>query len=393
MQGADGKPFQLRCASFWIINKLTRSNVELALDNIKAKGFNAAIVEGIVSDPAHPDYGPANAYGEEPFTDTSFTPNEKYWKNFDYLVYAARTRGIVLINEPLYWGFNDGEDGWADYVRAAGSTLTENYGKFLGQRYRNAPNLIWSNGGDHVPSSGDLPLATAFANGILSEDPYHLFTAHTARNNSGRVFGSYITLNSSYVDTANLSDRVLNDYNSSPTLPTWMIEARYKGSFPGQPTMTDKQLRGQAWQALLQGACGHAYGHHTVWQFNSGWESALDDSSAVQMKYLHAFMDRIAWSKLVPDQSNTMVTAGRGTIGTEDYVAAARSLDGRLGLLYAPSGQSVEIAASTFASTVRLTWVDPATGEEESGGTFANSGSQTIDPPGTSDMVGFLEAA
>ena len=66
------------------------------------------------------------------------------------------------------------------------------------------------------------------------------------------------------------------------------------------------------------------------------------------------------------------MTAGRGTELTDDtrmdvldndYVTAARTSDGRLAVVYVPSGRTITIDRTTLADNVNATWVDPASAQ------------------------------
>lgn len=385
----NGRPFQIRGCSGWCAAvQLTRPQVDAYLDDRKARGFNSILIEVIESGTFG---GPSNAYSASPFVGSDFTVrNEAYWQHIDYIVTAARQRGMVVQMSALYLGASGGSEGWYSEAVSQGTSAVQNYGAFLGARYKNARNIIWVNGGDYRPPT--LAIPNALVTGVQSAGDTHLWTTHWARNSTG-TDGSpiWLTLNCSYTSDDNVASRVLSDYQTDTTLPTLLFEAHYEGSFDTSPTLTAKQCRIQSWHADLSGACGSNYGHHTVWQFISGWESALNSAGAQSMAHKHAFFERIRWWSLVPDASSAMVTAGRGTLTSASYVAAARSADGQLGVAYIPNGGSIDIDLSTFSGPVKATWMDAATGVYTPAGSFANSGTQSFDPTGTADAALLLE--
>jgi hypothetical protein len=389
----DGTPFQLRGDAPWTATvQLTREQVTSYLDNRKAKGFNAILVE--VIERKFGAAAPANAYGDAPFVNGDFSqPNEAYWRHVDYLIAEAGSRGIFVLMCALYLGSGGGDEGWYAAATAAGAMAIERYGAFLGQRYRSADNIIWINGGDYRPSTPVIP--DALAKGILSQDQRHLFSAHWARSSSGREGSpSWLTLNSTYTDQANVSERVLADYRALPALPTFLIESHYEGSFQGGPTLDASGVRQEAWQAILAGGCGHVYGNHTVWQFGSGWQAALDSPGAASMRYLHDFFAARPWWKLVPDYDSLLVTGGRGTIGTTTYVTAAASVDGTWAVAYIFDGRQINVDLARLASPVSARWFDPSSGtySDIAGSPFESGGQQALDPPGASEAVLLLEA-
>lgn len=364
---SDGAPFQIRGASPWMLVQMSREDVVTALDGLKAKRFNAAIMESAIAPGV--TYGPAQAYGLTPFSDSVFTPNEAFWQHVDFILREAATRGIVILLAYLYLGFGGASnDGWMSYATTAGATACTNYGAFLGARYRNAQNLIWVAGGDHVP--GDLTIPNALATGIQSQDTTHLITGHTARNGNARAaFGSYISLGASYTQYDNVASGVISDYQSSPTLPLFLLEGHYEGDGTAfsSPNLSATDVRCQAWQAYLQGIGGALFGNHTVWPFATGWQTALNSDGANHMAQLHAIMDAIPWHTLVPDASSALVTSGRGTLASTSYVAAALSSDASIGLIYLPAGAGnidVDLSQMQGSGSVECTWIDPTTGAE-----------------------------
>ena len=73
----------------------------------------------------------------------------------------------------------------------------------------------------------------------------------------------------------------------------------------------------------------------------------------------------------MPDTANELVTAGRGTELTtddpkdvleNDYVTAARTPDGRLAVVYLPTGRTISVNGSAMAAGTRAAWIDPTSG-------------------------------
>ena len=63
-----------------------------------------------------------------------------------------------------------------------------------------------------------------------------------------------------------------------------------------------------------------------------------------------------------------MITAGygafrdSGTVNESDYVAAARTPDGGLGIAYLPTPRTVEVDLRVFRGPVKAQWYDPTSG-------------------------------
>src|SRR5262245_42639900 len=69
------------------------------------------------------------------------------------------------------------------------------YGKFVGARYHDMPNILWVEGGDHTPSTSGSPsemdLVNALAAGIQEGDAgIHLHTAHWSSETLGSAVAS-----------------------------------------------------------------------------------------------------------------------------------------------------------------------------------------------------------
>jgi hypothetical protein len=388
-----GAPFQLRADAPWTLAvQLTREDVTKYFDDRQAKHFNSALLELI--EPKFGDKAPANIYGDLPFVGDDFgAPNEAYWKHVDYIVEAAKAHHIVVLMSPLYLGYAGGDEGWYVKATAAGAPTIQKYGAFVGARYQATDNIIWVNGGDFRPPTLEIP--DALAAGILSVDKRHLLTTHWGRNSAGTDGSpSWLTLNSSYTDQANTSSLVLAAYQAKPTLPTFVIESRYEGTYDGQPALTVKDVRGEAWQGVLSGACGYTFGNHVIWPFDPGWQTALNSAGAQSMQYLFDFFEGINWWTLVPSADGSLVTAGQQASGTINFAAASAASDGSLAVVYVPDGREISVSMAKFRSAVRARWFDPGSGKYSgvAGSPFAPSGVQKLDAPGAADSVLLLEA-
>ena len=84
----------------------------------------------------------ANANGDKPWlNDDPRTPNDAYFRHVDALVEFANQQGLVLAMLPT-WGY------YVNDVPVIDAAKARAYGRWLGARYKSAPNVIWVNGGD-----------------------------------------------------------------------------------------------------------------------------------------------------------------------------------------------------------------------------------------------------
>ena len=99
------------------------------------------------------------------------------------------------------------------------------------------------------------------------------------------------------------------------------------------------------------------------------------------------------WYNLVPDQSHTVVTAGYGTfsssgsLGSNDYLTAARTPDGSLVMAYMPTIRTITVDMSKLSGAATAQWYDPTNGTYTAiaGSPFANTGAKQFTPPGSNN--------
>src|SRR5262249_44466927 len=98
------------------------------------------------------------------------TPNPVYWQNIHNIVAAAGSYGIEIILD-VYDNYNP----WFTTGNSPNSIakLTA-YGQFLGNEFKDLPNIIWMWGNDYSENSaGDADLA-AVIQGIRQNDNIHI---------------------------------------------------------------------------------------------------------------------------------------------------------------------------------------------------------------------------
>jgi hypothetical protein len=125
----------------------------------------------------------------------------------------------------------------------------------------------------------------------------------------------------------------------------------------------------------------------------------LASPGAIQLSYLGSFFSSLQWWKLVPDQTNVFVTAGKGTafnncgiadpsgtVAADGYSTASITADKTLGVVYIPTGNTITANMGAFAAgfKVNARWFDPTNGTYRpvTGSPFEATGSQVLAPPG-----------
>ncbi len=384
LEDQTGEPFLINGDTPWsLIVGLTKAEAELYLEDRRARGFNAIIVELIENEFG----GPANRDGDLPFTTPGdfTTPNEAYFAHADWVIDKAAEKGLLVVLTPAYLGFGCGSQGWCQEMLASSDADLEAYGAWVATRYRDFDNVLWMHGGDTNASEyGAQGKVDAIVNGILSVETEKLHTSHCDRQRSAVdcYDEPWLQVNNTYSDCNSSAARTRDDYNRQPS-PFFYSEGTYDGE-----GASDRCLRSQAYWSILGGSTGHFYGNNPIWLFDPGWQSDLDTTGAQSMMHLAALFASRPWYDLVPDYNEVFVSGDRRSINGSGYVAAARSADGGLIMVYMPQQRTVTIdMASVSGSQARAWWFDPSDGSNTDLGTFATSGSSDFTPPSGGDWI------
>jgi hypothetical protein len=388
---------------------LSEADAGAYISDRSAYGFNTLLIDVICNTYT---FGPANASllnGTLPFTNTIngtglydlTTHNEAYFAYLDQIINLAATNGIEVMLDPIETG------GWLTTMLANGTNNCRAYGQYLGNRYKNFPNIIWSSGNDYQNWStpANDAVVTAVALGIEDEDTNHLQTIELGYYLSSSLddpnWAPIVGLNATYTYSPTYAE-VLHAYNQSNGIPTFVIEANYEyetnPNTDGGPT---RNLRMQEYWTMLSGASGQLYGNYYAVRFPSGWQNHLDSPGVVQLDYTADLFGSRAWYNLVPDQNHTFVTLGYGSFmnGTSgngsggganllftgnNYVTAAVTPDGSLGMAYVPQGGTITVAMTNLQNNIIARWFDPSdnTFTTIAGSPFPNTGTQTFTSPG-----------
>ena len=388
LEDQDGVPFLIVGEAAWsLAAQLNPSEVVKYLDDRKAKGFSAILVNAIEHKfSSHP---PFNYSNDQPFTYGSFdwsVRNENYWSYLDYVLNEAQNRSILVFLFPAYLGIDCGSEGWCAEMLSQSVAAMTDYGKWLGNRYRNQGNIIWVHGGDANASDypGAYDRVAALANGIRNTDSVHLHTAHGGLENSALDdYSALIDLNSTY-SYANVNERIKNDYQRTDALPFTYIEGLYENEHSS--TLLD--LQRQAFTAYLGGALlGHFFGNCPIWLFGSDpgwcgmsdWQGQLDSAGSTAMANIGRLLRSRKWWKFAPDYANTVVTSGKES-GTS-YKAAARASDGETIMIWFPAKSKATIDLSQIsADTANAYWWNPSNNTSTLIGAYATDGLHEFSP-------------
>lgn len=405
----DGKPFFWLGDTGWLLlGRLDRAETERYLARRAAQGFNVIQVMVLHTDqqtnryaaPAMLDKDPARPR-VTPGKDPARADEYDYWDHLDWVVDRAAAHGLYVGLVPI-WG-TIVVDSQLPPERATA------YGKFLGERYRAKPNIVWLNGGD-TPGEKNAAIWEALGAAIKAADPGHLMTFHPiGRTDSAWYyhrapwldFNMFQSGHKSYAQDekgARAEDNwryVEEDLARPPLKPTIDGEPSYENiphglHDPAAPRWKAADVRRYAWWGVFGGAFGHTYGSNDVMQmFVPGkdkpaytadlhWEKALEQEGAGQMHHLRDLMLSRPFFERVPDQQ---LIAGQNGTGYERVIATRGKA---YAMAYSYTGRPFRIRMGLIAGKkVLAAWFDPRTGVTKSIGTFANTGERLFTPPGT----------
>jgi hypothetical protein len=316
---------------------------------------------------------------------------------------------------------------WHDKVRDGKPLFTgenaEVYGEWLGKRYRDK-GLIWILGGDRsVDTDEQKEIIRAMARGLRKGDGgAHLMTFHppggagSAQWLHGEEWLDFnMRQNGHGAEFTGRYDKTRADYDRVPTKPVIDGEPIYEGhpiSFNaknlGHSVAAD--LRRPLYWDLFSGACGHTYGHHSIWQFWKTdappvndplmpWSAALAEPGADQMIHARRLIESRPVLARVPDDSVVVTDRVPTAVpGAGRYrFAATRDAAGSYAMVYAPVGRAFKVRMDRLTGeTVRAWWFNPRDGSATVIGDFVNKGEREFSPPSPgehSDWVLVLDDA
>lgn len=420
------KPFLWLGDTAWLLfEKLDREQSQLYLKNRQAKGFN--VIQATL---VHTLPGAAPAGRDESgcaLQDGDFArpnPEGGFWRHVDRVVDLAGELGLYMGLLP-YWGS----------MVKQGRLTTDNaeaYGSFLAERYGKRANIIWIMGGDIRGSEG-YEVWMKLARTIKRHCPDRLMGFHPFGRTSSSLwfneaewldFNMFQSGHRRY-DQASLGawdDNAVKeawfgednwkyaarDYAASVKRPTLDGEPSYEQipqglHDPGQPRWQDRDVRRYAYWSMLEGACGHTYGHNAVMQFhqegdgvgnysvNAYWHEAIHDPGSGQMGHFADLMRSVDFSGGSPAQQ---LLAGPQK---EGYARISAFAGKSFSLFYSYLGEGFEVKLpATGWPSAQAWWFDPAAGVYSYQGDFQCDRTKRFSPPrkpsGHNDWVLLLRA-
>jgi hypothetical protein len=416
----SGQPFFWLGDTAWeLFHRLNREEAVQYLDDRAAKGFT--VIQAVAL--AELDgLNTPNPYGHRPLLDNDPTkpdvkdgPDNDYWDHVDFIVREANRRGMYIGLLPT-WG-----DKWNKKWGVGPEIFTpqnaEAYGRWLGQRYRDA-GLVWILGGDRpIENDTHREIIRAMARGLCAgHGGAHLITFHPmGGQGSAQYFHEEDWLdfnmrqNGHNLEFTGRYDQTRKDYDRTPVKPVLDGEPVYEDhpvafapDQQGHSVAAD--VRRPLYWNLFSGAFGHTYGHHSVWQMWAPgrepinrplmpWYEAIRQPGAGQMQHAkHLLLSRPFLTR-VPDDSVIVTDRVPSSVpGAGRYrFVATRDTEGTYAMVYAPVGRAFKVRMDVIrGAPVRAWWFNPRDGKATAIGTFENQGVREFTPPDPGELLDWV---
>ena len=398
----SGDPFFYLGDTAWeLFHRLSKEDAEVYLQNRSSKGFT--VIQAVILAQMNGLTDP-NANGDLPLLDQDpDKPNDAYFQQVDWVVEKANELGLVIGMLPTwgsYWSSTNGNSLLFTPENA------RSFARYLGRRYQDHENIIWILGGDeNINNPQERAIIEAMAEGISAGDGgKHLITFHPRGPGMSSDYfheADWLDFNM-YQSSHGATDHdnglyAAHDYQLTPVKPTLDGEPRYelipvgfynKGASP-MNLFTDYDCRQAAYWSVLAGACGHTYGHNSIWQMWSPgknpvldaripWNEAIDHPGSWQMKHLRALFEARSFHLLKPDQS--VIVSGPSSGAAK--IRAGVAEDGSFAIVYSPMGESFTVDQSKITGVkLKGIWFDPRYGISHVIHSGNTHGIQTYTPP------------
>ena len=381
----NGTPFFWLGNTSWLLpERLNRDEVEYFLAKEREEGYNVEQIQVLIAIPTYNIYG--QQANDETFDFTKFSKAGVYgyWEHLDYIVDMAAANGIYIAMDCI----------WGSQISKMDVKKATSYGKFLGERYKNKPNIIWMIGGDIMGDKGTESW-DALARAIKKADPNHVMTFHPRGRTTSAWwyndrewldFNMFQSGHRRYGQRNGDGDYTIKDnteednwryvdmsFEKSPIKPVIDGEPSYEDIPQGlhdfsAPRWQDYDVRWYAYWAVFAGCFGHTYGHNSIMQFmrpgvlasfgaEKAWWDAMKDPGYQQMKYLKWLMLAFPFTERIGDQS--IIAGNNGE--RYDYVIATRGKDYLLAYNY--SGKPMKVDLTKITGNKKNVWLmNPANG-------------------------------
>lgn len=377
----NGTPFFWLGDTGWLLpERLDRDEAAYYLQCCKKSGYNVVQVQTINGVPAMNVYGQYSMLDGFNFKNIDKAGVYGYWDHMDYIIETAEQNGIYIGMVCIWGGLVKKDLMNVEQAKA--------YGKFLAERYKDSPNIVWMIGGD-IRGDVKTEVWEALARTIRSIDKNHLMTFHpfgrtvstTWFNDAEWLdFNMFQSGHRRYGQLKGDGDFTILRSNTEednwrfveyslaqePMKPVIDSEPSYEGipqglHDPAEIRWKDHDVRRYAYWSVFAGSFGHTYGNISIMQFyrpglspgygaKKAWWDALNDPGFNQMKYLKRLILAFPFFERIPDQ--TVIVGQNGE--RYDRVIATRGKD--YILVYNYTGRPMQIDLSKISGAKKKVW-------------------------------------
>jgi hypothetical protein len=376
---AHKQPFFWLGDTAWeLLHRLDLEESRYYFEDRKSKGFN--VIQTVIL--AELDgLNTPNAYREKPLINNDPTkPNEAYFNHVDAVVQLAGQLGIYLGLLPT-WGDKYNKK-WGIGPEVFTPDNAEIFGRFLGNRYKDAPNIVWVLGGDRIPDDEeDYLINCRMAKSLRSSGGGHLISLHPMGGHiASDIFGQEAWLDIDMFQSRHqkgfkefkLTRKAIKN---RPKRPVIDAEPGYE-NIPNLlnklqlQRLNDYDIRKAAYWNMLCGAAGHTYGCNELWQIYSEdkralhgahlhWREALTLPGATQMGYMKRFFESLPWQTLKPSQE---LLAGFNWKNRR-HITVMADMEMIILVAYSPAGRTIRWAPKILkCRNFNAYWFDPTCG-------------------------------
>lgn len=309
--------------------------------------------------------------------------NPAFFQRMDKYVDAINDAGLLAVPVVL-WAIR-GDDN-------PGYTLPESekivLAEYMVARY-GAHQVLWFLGGDGRYNGDKADTWKRIGRAVFHEGQQRLATMHVCgkswvgdefRNEPWFHFISYQSGHGDDEKTFHWLNQgpPAKEWNKKPIRPVINTEPNYEA----HNGYTYKRVHGNHsvrrasyWSLLVSPTAGVTYGGQGIWGWHtkvqapadhirtglgSPWQVAKDLPGSFSMKYLHAFFKTIEWWRLVPAQE--LIVKQPGVKDASKFIAAAKTKEGDLAVVYLPEGGKVELKLDGLKPGLTARWYHPRTG-------------------------------
>lgn len=403
---ADGTPFFYLADTAWNGALLsTDADWERYLDDRVAKGFTA--IQFITHAPW--TAAMTNLEGQTAFDGNKVNPS--FFDRIDRRMEAINARGLLAV-PVLAWAANFGASNRLNIGHTASAEELIPIVRYQVERLARFP-VLWLLAGDGVYNFWRVRKWKKVGRAVFGEGSEQTLVAmHPAGMTwPYKWMGGEYWLNVFGYQSSHSEDRwALQWLQSGPPARTWKWKARptinmepvYEDIAPvrNRPAFGREAVRrAVCWSLLNAPTAGVAYGAHGLWGWHDRameamnhkglgvgqpWDTAMNLPGSSDVGRIGELFRSIDWWALRPDLK---LIRSRQTLDAAKYVAASRSEDGKLAVIYVPGQIEIEVEMGRLAEAVRGFWFSPATGERREAAGAAGK----FVPPGEGDFLLVLE--